>query len=135
MTNEAPKTPTTLDADFIADRKQALQTEKANLERGLSKIAAKDPKIAGNYKAKFPSYAANNEADRMFENAEEVDDYVNNIGTENVLELRLVAVERALNRIEKGTYGVCSNCNSMQPMERLEADAAAERCLDCGKSN
>ena len=63
--------------------------------------------------------------------AQESEDYANAIGVENILELRLLAVERALRRIDKGSYGHCSNCEADQPKERLEADPAAERCIKC----
>ncbi len=127
-------TKNTLDADFIADRKKELLKERDTLKKGLSRFAEKDPNDKNNYVTKFPSFAANDEADRNFENAEEVEEYTNNIGTENVLELRLLAVERALERIANNTYGQCSNCEATQSKERLKADPAAERCLDCGKS-
>ena len=122
-----------MDKKFIDQQKKRLLTEQTELKARLSRIAKKDPHVKGDYDAKFPSYAANDEVDRYYENALEVEDYTNAIGIENILELRLVAVERALERIEKGTYGACTNCKSEQSHARLNADAAAERCLDCGK--
>jgi DnaK suppressor protein len=43
----------------------------------------------------------------------------------------LLALEAALKRIEKGTYGVCENCNEKIPLKRLEAFLAARLCVSC----
>jgi DnaK suppressor protein len=43
----------------------------------------------------------------------------------------LGAIERALARIEEGTYGICVNCSKPIPPERLEALPYAELCIDC----
>ncbi|HJX28892.1 MAG TPA: TraR/DksA family transcriptional regulator [Thermoanaerobaculia bacterium] len=45
--------------------------------------------------------------------------------------LMLLQVEDALNRIEVGTYGRCTNCgNSINPL-RLDAVPWARFCIDC----
>lgn len=43
----------------------------------------------------------------------------------------LEQIERALQRIEDGTYGKCSNCGGEIPLARLEAMPEAELCLTC----
>jgi DnaK suppressor protein len=43
----------------------------------------------------------------------------------------LGAIDRALARIEEGTYGICVNCGKPIPSERLEALPYAELCIDC----
>lgn len=45
-------------------------------------------------------------------------------------EARLQDVDRALDRIEKGTYGVCPVCNERIPDERLEIVPEAEFCVE-----
>ena len=47
------------------------------------------------------------------------------------LEDRLVEVEQALERIEEGTYGICTNCGQPIQAGRLEALPEAELCIDC----
>ncbi|MES2201338.1 MAG: TraR/DksA family transcriptional regulator [candidate division FCPU426 bacterium] len=44
---------------------------------------------------------------------------------------RLVAVEKALERVEKGSYGVCENCEKTIPLQRLKALPFARLCIDC----
>ena len=43
----------------------------------------------------------------------------------------LRAVEAALERISRGTYGVCIDCEKDIERERLNAVPAASRCYDC----
>lgn len=43
----------------------------------------------------------------------------------------LAQVERALGRMDEGTYGVCARCGATIPVERLEAMPEAELCLSC----
>jgi RNA polymerase-binding transcription factor DksA len=119
-----------MDKTLTSEMKTRLTAEQKQLKERLSRISKKDPHVKGDYDAKWPQYGE--DMDRMYENALETTDYTNAIGVENVLELRLGAVERALGRISKGTFGVCSNCKAEQSRARLNADPAAERCLDCG---
>lgn len=44
---------------------------------------------------------------------------------------RLRAVEDALYRINKGTYGLCTDCSLPVDQQRLEADPAVPRCIEC----
>jgi RNA polymerase-binding transcription factor DksA len=43
----------------------------------------------------------------------------------------LRALEAALKRLSEGAYGVCVDCGEDIPFARLQAQPAAERCLDC----
>jgi DnaK suppressor protein len=43
----------------------------------------------------------------------------------------LRAIDAALLRIARGTYGTCSDCERPIEARRLEATLHAERCLDC----
>jgi RNA polymerase-binding transcription factor DksA len=47
---------------------------------------------------------------------------------------RLVQVERALDRIEAGTYGLCETCAQEISAERLEAFPAATTCVTCKRA-
>lgn len=43
----------------------------------------------------------------------------------------LSEIDGALQRIEGGTYGTCSNCGTEIPQARLEANPWASLCIDC----
>jgi RNA polymerase-binding transcription factor DksA len=47
----------------------------------------------------------------------------------DVEELR--ALEAARRRIAEGTYGICADCGGDIGAERLRAEPAAARCIDC----
>jgi RNA polymerase-binding transcription factor DksA len=40
-------------------------------------------------------------------------------------------VERALERVREGAYGICENCGRRIPPARLEFQPAATRCVEC----
>ena len=46
----------------------------------------------------------------------------------------LAAIDAALNRIEDGTFGTCTNCGKQIPEERLEARPWASLCIDCQRA-
>ena len=52
--------------------------------------------------------------------------------TENEEDL-LTSIDAALQRIEDGTYGTCTNCGKPIGEERLEALPWADLCIDCAK--
>ena len=44
------------------------------------------------------------------------------------------AIDRALTRIETGSYGRCEGCGKDIPLARLQALPAATTCLACGEA-
>lgn len=49
-------------------------------------------------------------------------------------EKRLQMIDRALERIEAGTYGRCIQCGSMIPVKRLEFMPEAALCVECARA-
>lgn len=47
------------------------------------------------------------------------------------LQMRLASIERAISRLEKGTFGMCQTCGEEIDKGRLEALPYAEQCIDC----
>jgi len=47
------------------------------------------------------------------------------------MEERLEEIQAALNRIEDGTFGICTSCGNPIPPGRLEALPHAELCVSC----
>ena len=52
---------------------------------------------------------------------------------ENQLKRDLKEIEKALEKIKKGTYGICENCKEQIDPARLEAKPSAIYCLKCEK--
>ena len=46
----------------------------------------------------------------------------------------IASVQRALGRIEDGTYGTCVRCGEEIAPERLEARPEAALCISCARS-
>ncbi len=52
---------------------------------------------------------------------------------EKELKLSMEEIEKALERIKKGTYGKCMSCSKMIDTERLAIKPTALYCVDCEK--
>jgi len=50
---------------------------------------------------------------------------------ENRVRQEMATVEHALDKVKKGTYGLCDNCGQPINPERLEALPQANLCLKC----
>src|SRR5437667_8981485 len=49
----------------------------------------------------------------------------------HLLDENRVQVERALERVREGAYGVCESCGHRIPAARLKFQPAATRCVEC----
>ena len=47
----------------------------------------------------------------------------------------LAAIDKALGKIEAGTYGICERCGKQIDPERLEALPYAELCIECKRQS
>jgi RNA polymerase-binding protein DksA len=66
--------------------------------------------------------------------AEAASDYANLTMNLNLAERDtkyLKQLEDALDRIERGVYGICTVCKSVIPMVRLEAVPTVTKCVEC----
>ena len=53
------------------------------------------------------------------------------LALENRIRQELAGIEHALDKFEKGTYGLCDNCGKPIAPERLEALPQASLCMNC----
>lgn len=65
------------------------------------------------------------------EQAVEVEDDASLEGQALVINRAITSVERALARIESGTYGICIRCGEEIAPKRLEARPEAALCISC----
>ncbi len=108
--------------------KRRLEKEKREIEKQLKKFAKKDIKLAGDWDTKFPKF--NGETGLEIK-AEEVEEYERLLPVEYTLELKLREIERALEKMEKGKYGICEKCGKEIEEEKLKANPATKFCLKC----
>ena len=113
-----------MDKKVVEKIKKDLSDRKKQIEDELSDIVRKDNK--DELKTKFPEYG-----DKIDENAKEIDEYSTNLATEKVLENTLRDINNALNRIAKGTYGICKYCKKEIGEKRLLARPVASTCIEC----
>ena len=97
-----------MDTEILNTLQEALKKEKLLLEQELSSIAAKDPKVAGDWDSKHPRVPEGNEE----EAADEVEEYEERTLVEQTLETKLKEVALALTRIANNTYGACEKCGA-----------------------
>ena len=103
--------------------KERLLAEKAELEEDLPTVAEKSSDTSSGWEAN----SGGMEVDAADENevADKLEELDDNSGIANKLESELDEVKAALERIEKGTYGICETCGKPIESERLEANPSA----------
>ncbi|MDO8240594.1 MAG: TraR/DksA C4-type zinc finger protein [Candidatus Moranbacteria bacterium] len=113
----------TIDSKTLAELKEALLTEKAELESNLNRIAKPTD---GEYTTTFDEIGNDRE-----DNTTEVEEYTDNLPVEQTLVKKLHEVTSALAKMENGTYGICDNCKQEIAIERLQANPSAQTCIKC----
>jgi len=106
--------------------KGKLLEEKAALEKELGKIGRINPENPKDWEA-LPEKEEHVKSDRN-EAADSIEGYEENTAILKQLEIRFNEVIEALNRIEKGVYGVCEVSGEDIEEDRLEANPAARTC-------
>lgn len=114
---------------FEKEMAENLLQEEQRLRAELAEFATQNPKNTDDYDAKFP-----NMGDKEDENAEEVATYTTNLTLERTLESSFRDIESAIERLKKGTYGICKYCNKEIDEKRLRARPASSSCIECKKS-
>lgn len=75
-----------------------------------------------------------NLGDKDEDNAVEVADFQDSISLERNLETSLGRIEKALDKVKAGIYGICEKCGKEIELARLEAYPEAELCMTCTKN-
>ncbi len=116
-----------LDQKTLEELKQKLLAEKQKLEKLLSSFADKDAKMKGDWDTRFPKMGEKSDysSGALEERGDEVEEYATELSEEFALEERLKEINEALERMEKGAYGLCEECSGEIPLERLKANPAA----------
>ena len=113
---------------ILEELKIALAAEHDRLVGELKNIARPHPGVASGWDIKFPKFEPEENASHASqeEEADEVEEYESLLAAEDSLETRLLEINRALERIALGTYGICTVCKKPIPIDRLRANPAAE---------
>ena len=109
--------------EFLIEMKDNLLQRKKQLEDQLLTFATRDPKQSSNYYAEFPEFGEEED-----ENAAEVAAFENNLSLGGTMEQSLEMINRALQKMEAGNYGLCEKCNQPITQERLRVFPTATKC-------
>jgi len=113
------------DEKYLRLRKAELKQEKFRIEKELEKTTKTK---SGKRQTIFPDIG-----DKEDESAQEVEMYESSLSIEKSLEQQLKDVNTALNKIEKGKYGICEKCNQEIFADRLKAYPGAKLCRKCSQ--
>ena len=121
-----------MDEKTIKTLKEKLKKQKLDIEKELDRFAKRNKKIKGDWNAKFPKWNIESAGSSALETAaDQVEEYGKLLSLENKLETHLKSVVSALEKIKKGEYGICENCNKKIPTIRLKVYPEARTCLKC----
>lgn len=96
---------------------------KARLEAQLVELKERQGRIADDLAEPLNADAS--------EQAVEMEDDVSLQGQAALLAQEIASVNRALLRVENGTYGECARCGAEIAPERLEVRPEASLCMSC----
>jgi len=99
----------------------ALEERRADLMREIGALTARprDPMAAVSF------------GKRVGDGTTEAVERLNTVGVAQGLDAILRDVERALAKLDEGSYGVCDECGAPIPAERLEARPWSVLCVAC----
>lgn len=114
--------------EFILKIKKKLKEEKRHLEKLLSAFAKRNPRLPQDWQTKFPDFTQSLE-----ESCDELEEYLNLLPVERRLEIKLLDIERAFEKIKRKNYGFCEICGGKISQRRLKTLPHTKFCLDCAK--
>lgn len=123
-----------MDNDFVQEMREQLEEERQLLDNQLSMVSSPDTgdHVAGERNPKFPNYGDDALGEET-ESPAEVAEYGVNVSVTGTLESQLHAVQRAIARIENGTFGTCVSCGEPIGEDRLRVNPSAETCMECAE--
>ena len=111
-----------LDQEFVERQRARLEESRDQLVRMRDGLE-EDQRFRANEEQDFTQHDSGDMSQSLF--TREVDATV-----EQNVERRLASVERALQKIEEGTYGICDDTGEQIPRGRLEAVPEAIRTIE-----
>ncbi|HOD97057.1 MAG TPA: TraR/DksA C4-type zinc finger protein [Candidatus Paceibacterota bacterium] len=115
-----------MDKKQLKEFQELLEKEKKELEEKISDLNLKEKELA----IKMPDFSASE--DSSIE-ADEIEELNNLLSLRFVWENDLASINEALERIKKGTYGICEECGGLIEIARLKIEPAAKICAKCLK--
>jgi RNA polymerase-binding transcription factor DksA len=118
------KTGAKIDTNYF---KKKLEQELATLEAELKSVGHINPDNPRDWEASSGDVDIN--ASDPADIADNIENYESNTAILKQLEAQHANVKRALEKIDKGTYGICEISGEAIEKARLEANPSARTCL------
>jgi RNA polymerase-binding transcription factor DksA len=113
-----------MDTQYFKDK---LEKEKVLLHTELADLGRIVNKETGDWEPVPPETVEESDENDL---ADKFEEYENKSAMLETLEPKLREVEKALEKIEKGTYGTCEICGKEIEHDRLEANPSAKTCIE-----
>ncbi|MBI2120677.1 MAG: hypothetical protein HYT94_03590 [Parcubacteria group bacterium] len=110
----------------IEHYKTMLLAEKSRLEEELGSVGRVNPDNPNDWEGTAGDTDVETEDENSL--ADKLEDFEERSAVEVELESQLILVKNALERLENGTFGVCTVGGEEIEADRLEANPAAETC-------
>lgn len=107
--------------------REKLEAEKKLVEQELEKVGRRNPDNLSDWEATPTNDRDTSQADENTV-ADSIEGYEENVAIVNTLETRYQDVKNALEKLNKGTYGICEVDREEIDVERLEANPSARTC-------
>jgi DnaK suppressor protein len=103
---------------------RALEARRTELRAELAVLTAvpRDPMVAVSF------------GKRIGDGTTEAVERLNTVGAANSIAVTLADVERALEKLRDGSFGICDSCGETIAEERLDAIPWATLCIDCARA-
>lgn len=118
----------TINKELLKQIKEKLLEEKQRLEKLLARFSKPNPDNPRDFEADYPEIGSEEE-----ENAQEIVEFSRDLTLERTFEQELQDVNNALERIEKGGYGICKYCKKQIEEKRLLVRPTSSSCVRCKK--
>ena len=112
--------------ETIDEFKERLEKEKARLLVDLESVKAPDTE-------EFTPMPSFGDGDDLIIEADQVEEIGNSLAVKQVFEKELTKIDAALEKIKKGTFGICESCGKEIELKRLRIEPAATICTKCVK--
>lgn len=113
-----------LSEEELDDLRANLAAEKDSLEE---EMAEHGKSTGGSWQGSSESEGA--EADAT-DAADNIETLATNVPLVGALQRRFQEVNKAIAKMDKGTYGICDVCKAEIPLDRLKANPAASTCIE-----
>jgi RNA polymerase-binding protein DksA len=117
----------TLDTTVLQEMRLLLEQERERIANAIEYLHAENP---GNMEDELGELAGRGSDNHMGDMASVTFDRELDQGLEEGAQQTLAQIDRALAKIDDGTYGICERCGKPIAEERLRARPWATLCID-----